>query len=87
MSSSLSFSGWSPPKVMTVLWAGVANAVSAAADGTALYQGQVTDEAGFAGPAGAATSTGDTGPWVLAGSDGTQLYEGGLVALTTALIG
>ena len=58
-----------------------------AADGAVLYQGQVTDEAGFAGPAGAATSTGDTGPWVLSGSDGTQLYEGGLVALTTALIG
>ena len=58
-----------------------------AADGAPLYEGPVTDEAGFAGPAGAAEDTGDIGPWVLRGTSGTQLYEGGVVALTTGLIG
>lgn len=58
-----------------------------AADGAPLYEGPVTDEAGFAGPAGAAEDTGNIGPWVLRGTSGTQLYEGGVVALTTGLIG
>jgi len=31
--------------------------------------------------------TGDIGPWVLAGTHGTQLYAGGIVLLATALIG
>ena len=58
-----------------------------AADGAPLYEGPVTDEAGFAGPAGAAADTGNIGPWVLRGTSGTQLYEGGVVALATGLIG
>lgn len=58
-----------------------------AADGTVLAGGLVTDEAGFAGAAGSATDTGDVGPWVLAGTSGTQLYAGGVVALTSGVIG
>ena len=58
-----------------------------AADGAALYEGPVTDEAGLAGPAGAAENTGGIGTWVLRGTSGTQLYEGGVVTLTTGLIG
>lgn len=58
-----------------------------AADGAALYEGPVTDEAGFTGPAGATVDTDGIGPWVLKGTTGTQLYEGGLVALATGLIG
>lgn len=66
-----------------VLWAELV-----AADGTSVFApGEVTDEAGFAGAAGAATDTGDIGPWVLAGTSGTQVYEGGVVQLTTAVIG
>ena len=58
-----------------------------AADGAPLYEGPVTDQAGFAGVAGAAEDTGNIGPWVLSGTSGTQLYEGGVVTLTTGLIG
>lgn len=58
-----------------------------AADDTVLAAGQVTDEAGYAGAAGSATDTGDIGPWVLSGTSGTQLYEGGVVALTSGVIG
>ena len=58
-----------------------------AADGVVLGEGQVTDTTGFAGAVGAATDTGDIGPWVLAGTSGTQLYEGGIVALTSAVLG
>jgi hypothetical protein len=58
-----------------------------AADDTVLAAGQVTDEAGYAGAAGSATDTGDIGPWVLSGTSGTQLYAGGVVALTSGVIG
>lgn len=58
-----------------------------AADDTVLAAGQVTDEAGYAGAVGSATDTGDIGPWVLSGTSGTQLYAGGVVALTSGVIG
>lgn len=58
-----------------------------AADGVVLGEGQVTDTTGFAGEVGAATDTGDIGPWVLAGTAGTQLYVGGVVQITAAVLG
>jgi len=58
-----------------------------AGDGAALYTGAVTDENGMQGAAGALVDSGGVGPWVLAGTPGTQLYAGGIVALHTALIG
>jgi hypothetical protein len=66
-----------------VLWAQLV-----AADGaTVLAAGLVTDEAGLAGPVGSAADTGDIGPWVLTGTAGTQVYEGGVVAPTEMIIG
>ncbi len=59
-----------------------------AGDGQALFVGPVTDEAGMVSDgAGGLVDTGDVGPWVLRGTAGTQLYEGGIVLLTTGLIG
>ena len=59
-----------------------------AADGVVLAGGQVTDAAGMAtGIGGALVDTGGIGPWVLGGTQGTQLYEGGAVLLNSALIG
>jgi hypothetical protein len=66
-----------------VLWAQLV-----AADGaTVLAAGPVTDEAGLAGPAGSTADTGDIGPWVLTGTAGTQVYQGGVVAPTEMIIG
>lgn len=59
-----------------------------AADGTVLATGMVTDQDGnVSDGVGGLTPTGDVGPWVLQGTTGTQLYEGGLVLLITGLIG
>jgi len=59
-----------------------------AGDGTVMATGLVTDEDGnVSDGAGGLTPTGDVGPWVLQGTTGTQLYEGGLVLLNTGLIG
>ena len=59
-----------------------------AGDGTVLAAGPVTDEDGnVSDGAGGLTPTGDVGPWVLQGTTGTLLYEGGLVLLNTGLIG
>ena len=58
-----------------------------AGDGVALYVGPVTDEHGMASDgAGGLVDTGGIGPWVLEGTRGTQLYEGGLVLLRSAVI-
>lgn len=59
-----------------------------AADGVLLAAGPVTDvEGNVSGAGGAITPTGDVGPWVLTGTAGTLLYEGGLVLLKTGVIG
>jgi hypothetical protein len=58
-----------------------------AADGAVLAEGPVTDENGFVSDGGNLLDSGDTGPWVLAGTKGTMLYEGGLVLLTSGVIG
>lgn len=59
-----------------------------ASDGTVLMSGPVTDADGRASDGlGGTVDTGDVGPWVLSGSTGTQLYEGGVVLLTSGLIG
>lgn len=59
-----------------------------AGDGAVLAAGQVTDATGLVSDGlGGTTDTGDTGPWILGGTSGTQLYEGGLVLLSTGLIG
>lgn len=59
-----------------------------AGDGAVLAGGQVTDEEGKAtGAGGALVDTSGTGPWVLKGTSGTQLYEGGAVLLHSAVIG
>lgn len=59
-----------------------------AGDGPALFVGPVTDETGMVSDgSGGLVDTGGIGPWVLRGTTGTQLYEGGIVLLTTALIG
>lgn len=59
-----------------------------AGDGAVLAAGPVTDAAGHisTGP-GSTTDTGDIGPWVLAGTAGTQLYAGGVVLLAAGVIG
>ena len=57
-------------------------------DGTLLAAGPVTDEDGnISDGVGGTLPSGDIGPWVLAGTSGTQLYEGGLVLLAVGLIG
>lgn len=59
-----------------------------AGDGTVLAAGPVTDEDGnVSDGAGGVTPSGDVGPWVLQGTAGTQLYEGGLLLLSAGLIG
>lgn len=59
-----------------------------AGDGTLLATGPVTDtEGNVSDGQGGTTPSGDTGPWILAGTSGTQLYEGGLVLLQSGLIG
>jgi hypothetical protein len=61
-----------------------------AADGTVLASGQVTDEEGYVSDGALptdTTDTGDVGPWVLSGTQGTRLYAGGLVLLTAGVIG
>ena len=59
-----------------------------AGDGTVLAAGPVTDEDGnVSDGVGGVAPTGDVGPWVLQGTSGTQLYEGGLVLLSAGLIG
>lgn len=59
-----------------------------AADGVVLAAGPVTDASGMAsGVGGTLVDTGGIGPWVLAGTQGTQLYAGGTVLLNSALIG
>ena len=59
-----------------------------AGDGAVLAGGLVTDRDGnVSDGAGGLTPTGDVGPWVLTGANGTQLYAGGLVLLQSGLIG
>lgn len=59
-----------------------------AGDGTVLATGPVTDADGnVSDGAGGLTPTGGVGPWVLAGTSGTQLYAGGVVLLSAGLIG
>ena len=59
-----------------------------AGDGAVLATGQVTDETGaISDGIGGTLPSGGIGPWVLAGTSGTQLFEGGLVLLATGLIG
>lgn len=60
-----------------------------AADGTTvLATGPVTDAQGMVSDGmGGLLESGGIGPWVLSGTTGTQLYEGGLVLLDTGLIG
>lgn len=59
-----------------------------AGDGTVLATGQVTDASGMvSNGAGGLADTGDIGPWVLSGTQGTQLYEGGMVLLQSGVIG
>jgi hypothetical protein len=59
-----------------------------AGDGAVLMVGPVTDADGLASDGlGGTVDTGDVGPWVLTGTTGTQLYEGGVVLLTSGLIG
>lgn len=59
-----------------------------AVDGTVLAVGAVTDENGnVSDGVGGVVASGDVGPWVLQGTNGTQLYAGGLVLLTAGLIG
>jgi len=58
------------------------------AGGTAISSGHVTDAAGNYTSGGAVVAHPDgVGPFVLTGTTGTQLYTGGIVRLTTALIG
>lgn len=58
------------------------------ADGVAISAGHVTDAAGNTTSGGvAAPHPLGIGPFVLTGTTGTQLYAGGIVRLTTALIG
>ena len=58
------------------------------AGGTAISSGHVTDAAGNYTSGGAVVPHPDgIGPFVLTGTTGTQLYAGGIVRLTTALIG
>ena len=53
-----------------------------------LAAGPVTDEDGnISDGVGGLSPTGDVGPWVLQGTAGTMLYEGGLVLLSAGLIG
>lgn len=59
-----------------------------AGDGTVLATGTVTDAQGMTSDgAGGLLDSGGTGPWVLTGTQGTMLYEGGLVLLNMGLIG
>lgn len=59
-----------------------------AADGTVLATGLATDATGMVSDGvGGLLESGGIGPWVLSGTTGTQLYEGGLVLLDTGLIG
>lgn len=60
-----------------------------AADGaTVLATGPVTDAQGMVSDgAGGLLDSGGIGPWVLSGTSGTMLYEGGLVLLDVGLIG
>lgn len=59
-----------------------------AGDGAVLAAGPVTDAAGnVSDGVGGVLDTGDVGPWVLTGTAGTQLYEGGLVLLQNGVIG
>lgn len=59
-----------------------------AADGTVLAVGAVTDADGMASDgAGGLIDTGGIGPWVLTGTNGTLLYQGGIVLLTSGLVG
>lgn len=59
------------------------------ASGTLIASGSVTDADGATGAPGSTTpAPGGVGAFVLDGTGGgTQLYEGGIVRLTTALIG
>lgn len=58
------------------------------AGGTAISSGHVTDADGNVTSAGAVVPhPSGIGPFVLTGTTGTQLYAGGIVRLTTALIG
>ena len=58
------------------------------ADGLAISSGHVTDAAGNYTSGGAVVAHPDgVGPFVLTGTTGTQLYAGGIVRLTTGLIG
>lgn len=59
-----------------------------AGDGAVLAAGPVTDEGGnISDGTGGTLSSGGIGPWVLAGTNGTQLYEGGLVLLNVGIVG
>lgn len=58
------------------------------AGGTAIASGHVTDASGNTTSAGAtAANPLGIGAFVLSGTTGTQLYAGGIVRITTALIG
>ncbi len=58
------------------------------AGGTAISSGHVTDATGNYTTGGAVVPhPSGIGPFVLTGTAGTQLYAGGIVRLTTALIG
>lgn len=59
------------------------------ADGNVLSADPVTDENGMQSDGvGGLIDSGNVGPWVLGGtSAGTMIYEGGIVALHTAVIG
>ena len=59
-----------------------------AADGTVLATGPATDAQGMVSDGvGGLVDSGGIGPWVLGGTSGTQLYQGGLVLLDSGLIG
>jgi len=63
-------------------------AVWLAGDGAPLCEGMVTDAQGMQSDgAGGLIDTGDIGPWVLGGTQGTQLYAGGIVALAQTILG
>lgn len=59
-----------------------------AGDGTVVASGPVTDSNGnVSDGSGGVVPTGDVGPWVLSGTNGTQLYAGGVVLLSAGLVG
>lgn len=73
---------------LVLLDGGAAWAEWCSASGAAISAGHVTDTAGNYTSGGAVVPHPDgVGPFVLTGTTGTQLYAGGIVRLSTALIG